>query len=68
MKAHEEFIPWDALQLQLKAFKAALDDNDVGRMKVMLAQLVAGYASNSDIVDWIFLEQEAEAAPLKQAV
>src|SRR5690606_24739856 len=68
MKAHEEFIPWDALQLQLKAFEAALDANDVGRMKAMLAQLVAGYASNSDIVDWVFLEQEAEAAPLKQAV
>lgn len=68
MKAHEEFIPWEMLQAQLKAFEAALNANDVERMKTMLAQLVSGYQSNSEIVDWVFMEQEAEAPPLKQAV
>jgi FlaA1/EpsC-like NDP-sugar epimerase len=68
MKAHEEFIPWDALQTQLRVFEAALNANDVERMKTLLAQLVVGYASNSDIVDWVFLEQESDTAPLKKAV
>ncbi|MCU0762434.1 MAG: polysaccharide biosynthesis protein [Hydrogenophaga sp.] len=68
MKAHEEFIPWAELQTHLKALEAALNSNDVERTKALLCGLVAGYASNTEIVDWVFLEQEAETAPRRQAV
>ena len=68
MKAHEEFIPWADLQNHLKVFETAVNNNDVERTKAMLCQLVAGYVSNTDIVDWVFMEQESESAPRAQMV
>jgi FlaA1/EpsC-like NDP-sugar epimerase len=59
MKAHEDFLPWESFKLKLDALKIALDLNDVGVVRQMLHELVAGYAASSDIVDWVFLEQEA---------
>ena len=35
--------------------------NDVGVIRLMMAKLVSGYTPNGDIVDWVFMEQEAEA-------
>lgn len=35
--------------------------NDVGVIRLMMQQLVAGYIPSDDIVDWVYLEQEAEA-------
>jgi len=60
MKAHEEFIPWPELEPKLAAIQLALNVNDVGVVRQMLEQLVAGYAPNSDIVDWVHLEQSSE--------
>ncbi|MCG9107135.1 polysaccharide biosynthesis protein [Laribacter hongkongensis] len=60
MKAHEEFIPWAEFEAKLNALEIALNVNDVGVIRLMVQQLVAGYAPNSDIVDWVFLEQDAE--------
>jgi hypothetical protein len=39
----------------------ALNVNDIGVIRQMLQQLVAGYVPNGEIVDWVYLEQEAEA-------
>jgi FlaA1/EpsC-like NDP-sugar epimerase len=61
MKAHEEFIPWADFEAKLSALKIALNVNDVGVIRLMMQQLVAGYAPSDDIVDWVYLEQEAEA-------
>jgi len=33
----------------------------------MMQQLVAGYIPSDDIVDWVYLEQEAEAQALGAA-
>jgi hypothetical protein len=38
--------------------------NDVGVIRLMMQQLVAGYTPSDDIVDWVYLEQEAEAQGL----
>lgn len=57
MKAHEDFLPWDALQCRLSALQAALDANDVSPVRVILQELVSGYVPSGEIVDWIYLEQ-----------
>jgi FlaA1/EpsC-like NDP-sugar epimerase len=64
MKAHEEFMPWHVLSDKLKALEMALKVNDVSVIRLMLLQLVTGYAPSDDIVDWVYLEQEAEAQAL----
>ncbi|MDP1620458.1 MAG: nucleoside-diphosphate sugar epimerase/dehydratase [Hylemonella sp.] len=61
MKAHEEFISWAEFEAKLTALEMALNVNDVGVIRLMMQQLVAGYTPSDDIVDWVYLEQEAEA-------
>ena len=64
MKAHEEFIPWAELEERLMALEMALNANDLGVVRLMLQALVTGYTPGGDIVDWVYLEQEAEAQAL----
>ncbi len=61
MKAHEEFMPWAEFEAKLNTLEIALNVNDVGVIRLMMQQLVAGYVPSDDIVDWVYLEQEAEA-------
>jgi FlaA1/EpsC-like NDP-sugar epimerase len=61
MKAHEEFIPWVELEAKLNSLEISLNINDVGLIRLMIEQLVPGYIPNDEIVDWVYLEQEAEA-------
>jgi FlaA1/EpsC-like NDP-sugar epimerase len=61
MKAHEEFIPWAELAGKLDALEMALNINDVGVIRLMMQQLVAGYTPSDEIVDWVYLAQEAGA-------
>jgi len=56
MKAHEEFIPWAVFEAKLTALEMALNVNDVGVIRLMMQQLVAGYIPSDDIVDWVYLE------------
>lgn len=65
MKAHEDFIPWSELEDSLGALQIALGVNDVNVIRLMMTKLVSGYTPNDDIVDWVFLEQEAEADRLE---
>ncbi len=64
MKAHEEFVPWVELEGKLQALEIALNVNDVGVIRLIMQQLVAGYTPSDEIVDWVYLEQEAEAQAL----
>lgn len=67
MKAHEEFIPWADLQTKLGALELALNANNVGAIRQMMKMLVSGYMPSDEIVDWVYLEQEAEAQALSLA-
>jgi FlaA1/EpsC-like NDP-sugar epimerase len=60
MRAHEEFIPWGVFEHKLKSLEIALNVNDVGVIRLMLQQLVAGYLPSDAIMDWVYLEQEAD--------
>jgi FlaA1/EpsC-like NDP-sugar epimerase len=64
MKAHEEFILWAELENKLNALQMALNVNDVGVIRLMMQQLIPGYTPNDEIVDWVYLEQEAEVRAL----
>ena len=59
MKAHEEFLPWTSLQSSLQALDKAMDANDVELVRQMLQSLVTGYTPSGDIVDWVYLKQDA---------
>lgn len=61
MKANEEFIPWERLESDLGSLEVALRVNDVGVIHLMMEKLVPGYTPGEQIVDWVYLEQEAEA-------
>ncbi len=61
MKAHEEFIPWVELEGRLRSLEMALNVNDVGVIRLMMEKLVSGYTPSDEIVDWVYMEQEAVA-------
>ena len=65
MKAHEEFIPWDAFEVKLGALEAALHVNDMGAIRNLMQALVSGYTPNDEIVDWVYLQQEVESQATK---
>ena len=60
MKANEDFIAWSDLESRLRELSGALDVNDVSTIRLMITKLVSGYTPSGDIVDWIFMEQEAD--------
>ncbi len=60
MKAHENFLLWPILEEKLNALRIALDLNDVRVLRTILEDLVSGYKPDSQIVDWVYMEQEAE--------
>lgn len=60
MRAQEEFIPWSEFEHKLKSLEITLNVNDVGVIRLMLQQLVAGYLPSNAIMDWVYLEQEAD--------
>jgi FlaA1/EpsC-like NDP-sugar epimerase len=60
MRAQEEFILWGEFEHKLKSLEIALNINDVGVIRLMLQQLVAGYIPSDTIMDWVYLEQEAD--------
>jgi FlaA1/EpsC-like NDP-sugar epimerase len=62
MKAHESFLPLEELQGKLNALELAMSANDVPMLRGFLQQLVAGYHPSGDVVDWVHLAQEREAA------
>jgi FlaA1/EpsC-like NDP-sugar epimerase len=64
MKANEVFMPWSELEGRLQALEMALNVNDVGVIRQILLDLVTGYIPSDEIVDWVYLEQEAEAHQL----
>ncbi len=66
MKASEEFLPLAEFEARLNALEIALNVNDVGVIRLMMQQLVAGYVPSDEIVDWVYLQQEADAQAAEQ--
>lgn len=57
MKAHEDFLSWDELQIEVANLTSALEVNDVPLIRSQLKHLVPGYKPEGGVVDWVHLEQ-----------
>ena len=57
MKAHEDFLLWDALQAKLAGLGLALQENNVQMIQTQLKDLVPGYQPNGEVVDWVSMER-----------
>ncbi len=56
MKAHEDYLSWDDLMVQLSALKKAASTGDVESMKAVLTVCVLGYGS-AMVQDGLVIEQ-----------
>jgi hypothetical protein len=52
MKAHEEFLPWAELEIELEKLNLALQAYYAQLIRSALKRLVPGYQPNGDTVDW----------------
>jgi FlaA1/EpsC-like NDP-sugar epimerase len=62
MKAHEQFLPWPALEQKLNALSIAMSVNDVPVIRAILKYLVSGYQPTGEVVDWVHLAMQRDAA------
>ncbi|PHM21767.1 MAG: polysaccharide biosynthesis protein [Curvibacter sp. PD_MW3] len=60
MTAHESFLPWAILEKRIQTLGLALQENDIGLVRLILEQLVFGYNPSGEIVDWIHIGQSAK--------
>ena len=60
VKAREDFLSWAELEPKLEALSVALRADDVNAMRLMMKQLVRGYAPGSEIIDWVFMENRSK--------
>jgi FlaA1/EpsC-like NDP-sugar epimerase len=58
MKANEEYLAWPQLQENLESLRMAMSVNDVPLIRNFLSQLVQGYESSGEVVDWVHQAQE----------
>jgi FlaA1/EpsC-like NDP-sugar epimerase len=61
MKAHEQFLPWPALEQKLNALSIAMSVNDVPVIRALLKDLVSGYQPTGEVVDWVHLAMQRDA-------
>jgi FlaA1/EpsC-like NDP-sugar epimerase len=57
MKAQEQFLPWAKLEPRLNTLDIAVGVNDVLAIKSLLTELITGYQSSGEVVDWVHLAQ-----------
>ena len=62
MKAQEQFLPWATLEPKLNTLDIAVGVNDVPAIKSLLTELVMGYQSSGEVVDWVHLAQMRDTA------
>jgi FlaA1/EpsC-like NDP-sugar epimerase len=61
MKANEEFMPWQVLQLHLDEINVAIQSNDVPMIRGLLQNLVPGYQPSDEVVDWVHMAEKLKA-------
>lgn len=60
MKAHEQCLPWPALEQKLNALNMAMSANDVPVIRALLKDLIGGYQPSGEVVDWVYLAHQRE--------
>lgn len=59
MKAREDYVEWEDLEPKLSALEMAINVNDLDVIRSVITTLIPDLTLSSDIVDWVYLEQEA---------
>lgn len=60
MKAKEQFVSWNRLEPKLVSLEEAIRQNDVATIRVLIQDLVSGYTTQNNIMDWVYMEQLSE--------
>ncbi|MBU6207600.1 MAG: polysaccharide biosynthesis protein, partial [Alphaproteobacteria bacterium] len=60
MKAHEHFIPWAMLETQLAALQQLLVKGSAPAIRAEINRLVTEYTPDTEVVDFVHLELQAE--------
>lgn len=63
MKAHEDFLPWDVLQIKLSELSLALDTNNAPLIRTLIKDLVPGYQPDGEVVDWVWRKTPKSSDP-----
>ena len=66
-KAQDPFIPWHQLESDLNALNMQLTKNNVKEIMYLLQKLVPGYHPSSDLVDWLYRENNKSCDSSKGA-
>ena len=61
MKANEDFMPWQTLQLHLDEINTAVQTNDVPKIRGLMQSLVPGYQPSDEVVDWVHMAEKLKA-------
>jgi len=62
MKAQEEFLELEVLMEYLDQLRTSIEQNNVSELRKILKTLVPGYGPQTELVDWIYLEQQKQSA------
>ncbi|WP_282362148.1 nucleoside-diphosphate sugar epimerase/dehydratase [Pseudomonas sp. PS01300] len=60
MMANEDFLTWEVLRERLESLFRAVEDDDFACIRLLLRELVNGYAPEGGIVDWVYQQQRQE--------
>lgn len=59
MRADEEYLTWEKLRLVLTKLLMAVEQDDYPQVRVLLREIVSGYAPEGEIVDLIYQQRRA---------
>ncbi len=57
MRAHEHFIKWKELKVDLDKLVVRLNNNDLDEVHKLIMKLVLEYVPEKKIVDWVYLNR-----------
>ncbi|WPO98855.1 nucleoside-diphosphate sugar epimerase/dehydratase [Pseudomonas sp. HR96] len=61
MAAQEEFLSWASLKLKLTELVDSVESDDYNHVRLLLREIVTGYAPDGEIVDWIHMQQRTDS-------
>lgn len=60
MCANEDYLHWDVLKASLEKLLMAVKIDDYDQVRQLLREIVAGYAPDGEIVDWVYQQRKTE--------
>ena len=64
MKAHEDFLVWEELQIKLQDLVRAIENRDFRALRIVMQELVVQYTPSEEIMDWVSLNRDNKETPI----